>query len=200
MGFSDSLPFVRGETFFGIGGKPDDLAGDNLVGREFIHQDDTYNTGSWVRVRVCRNVAGVKLIPGKCVVFGTKPGRLLNADVVGYATKGYDEPSAFVDDLLKFNVPRDDLFYCVVSGPCLAYPIDGDIRVGDLLHASHGGSLRSISITDGAGRVQKAIFARSGDDLAHSIGHIVGRAMSAVTSGVVYRDRILIQAGFGAWQ
>lgn len=201
MSFVDSLPFLRGETYFGIGGKSDDTTGSNLVGREFFHQDDTYDTGSWVRVRVCRNVSGVKLIPGKAVSFRVRAGRLLNCDVIGYATQGIKGPAGIVDDLLKFNVPKNDLFYCVMAGPCLAYPVDGDIRVGDHLHVVGSGSSTSTEVSDLAGRVCLANFDhRNPDDYAFAIGHVVGRAMSAVTSGAAYRDRILIQAGFGAWQ
>src|SRR5512135_3738317 len=181
MAFNDSLPFIRGETYFGIGGKPDDMAGDNLVGREFVHQDDTYDTGSWVRVRVCRNVSGIKLIPGKAVSFRVRPGRLLNCDVNGYATKGIKEPSGIVDDLLKFNVPRDDLFYCAICGPCLAYPIDCDCHVGDHLHVVGCGASTSTELSNLAGRVCLANFDQPNlDDHSFAIGHVIGRAMSAV--------------------
>lgn len=201
VGFTDTLPFLRGETYFGLGGKPSDSAGDNLVGREYVHQDDTYETGSLVRIRVCRNVSGIKLIPGKCVTFRARKGRLLNCDVVGYATRGSKEPSAIVDDLLKFNVPKDDLFYCVVSGPCLAYPIDCDIDIGQHLHPTSCGASTSTELSDMAGRLCSANFdGLTQADLAFAIGHVVGKAMSAVTSWTAYRDRILIQAGFGPWQ
>lgn len=200
MGFSDTMPFVRGETYAGIGRELDDEDGGSLVGREYVHQDDTYGTGAWVRVRVCRNVSGMKLMAGKCVAFRTSPGRLLNAEVVGYATKGHVEPSGIVDDLLRYQVPRGDLFYVVVSGPCLAYPVDSDIHVGCYLHTSPGGNQFATDPNDPCGRVCKAEFDRRGSDLAMAVGHVIGRAMSAVTAGKTYRDRILIQAGFGSWQ
>ena len=200
MGFNDTLPFLRGETYFGIGRKHDDDAGNNIVGREYVHQDDTYDTGGWVRVRVCRNVSGIKLLPGKCVSFRMAPGRLLNTEVVGYAVKGVCESSAVVDDLLKYQVPKNDLFYVVVSGPCLAYPMNDNIRVGDQLHVGVEGSSQATDPSDKSGRVRKASFDYTGYDLACAMGHIVGRAMSSVTAGGTYRDRILIQAGFGSWK
>jgi len=173
MGMFDNLPFQRGSTYFGVAGGAtastlDDTSAANLVGREYIVQDNTYNTGSWVRLRICRNDSGGTLQPSRLVKFApisvtgesvigynqSAAGALTQASVVGYAAIGSTqaqapEKTAVVDDLLRFNVPSFDLFYVVVQGPCLAYAsITGadysggttanQVSPGDYLHAATG--------------------------------------------------------------
>src|SRR5512135_2465339 len=158
MGLYENMPFARGSTYFGSlpGGAAsptlDDTSAQNLVGREYIHEDYTYGTGQWVKVRVCRNDSGGYLQGSRLVRFNNFSQALGNAYVGGATTistasapaplkglgyssaQGYaalgsngacgPEKTAIVDDLLprKTLVAPYDLFYVVISGPCLAYP------------------------------------------------------------------------------
>lgn len=199
MKLYDDMPFQRGETYFGPQGKIDPEAGRHLIGREYIHQDQSHETGALVRVRICKNVSGIKLIPGKLVAFQVKAGRLHGAYAIGHATDGYRQETAVVDDLLLSTVPRDDLFYLVLSGPCLAYPSQGPISVGEFLHPHMGGNPTSTDLANSCGRVQGATFECKGIHFAAAMRNVVGRAMSARPVGNELTDRILIQAGFGTW-
>lgn len=177
MGLYENMPFARGSTYYGISGgattpQLDDTSADNLVGREYIHEDYTYGTGQWVKVRVCRNDSGGYLQPSRLVRFNnfsqvlgnaylggsstlttnTAPAALKGlgySSVQGYAACGSDgatgaEKTAIVDDLIPRGavVAPYDLFYVVVSGPCLAYP---SITVADLVC---GQSVSGISVGD----------------------------------------------------
>ena len=142
MGLFENLPFKRGATHFGAPGGAvvptlDDTAAAQYVGREYIHEDETYNTGAWVKVRVCRNDSGIALVPGRLAKVGPAPtafnlggsnvaGNQGLGACVGYANVGSSatvgpEKGYVIDELLKYNVPPYDLFYIVVKGPCLAY-------------------------------------------------------------------------------
>ena len=193
------MPFQRGETYFGLQGKIDPEAGRHLIGREYIHQDQTYETGALVRVRICKNLSGIRLTPGKLVAFQTKAGRLHGTYATGHTTHGYHHEGFVVDDLLRYAVPRDDLFYVVVSGPCLAYPSAGPISVGEFLHPHRGGDPTATDPANPCGRVQGATFECKGIHFAEAMRNVVGRAMSARPLGNELTDRILIQAGFGSW-
>ena len=178
MGLYENMPFARGSTYFGSlpGGAVtptlDDTSAQNLVGREYVHEDYTYGTGQWVKVRVCRNDSGGYLHGSRLVRFNNFSQALGNAYLAGAATlttatapapllglgyssvQGYcavgsngaagPEKTAVVDDLLprKLAVAPYDLFYVVVSGPCLAYP---SITVADLVC---GQSVSGISVGD----------------------------------------------------
>lgn len=185
MGLYENMPFARGCTYYGslAGGAVtptlDDTSAQNLVGREYIHEDYTYGTGMWVKVRICRNDSGGYLQGGRLCRFNNFSQAFGNAYTggastistatslaplwgLGYASvQGFSalgtssftgpEKTAVIDDLLPNNtyVAPYDLFYVVVSGPCLAFAslaaadytngqsVSG-ISVGDLLCAATG--------------------------------------------------------------
>ena len=225
MGLFENLPFDRGATHFGAPGGAvvptlDDTAAAQYVGREYIHEDRTYNTGSWVKVRVCRNDSGISLVPGRLAKVGPAPtaynlggsnvaGNQGLGACIGYANTGSTasvapEKGYVIDELLKYNVPPYDLFYIVVKGPCLAYTSSATadfadsntIGVGDFLHAATAASSQAGT----AGRVAVAGFAgTAGSVIAAQLANVVGRAMSSAASTQT-NTQILIEAGFGLWE
>lgn len=202
MKLYDDMPFRRGETFYGITGRSEpgktEPADDHLLGREYIHQDHSHDTGGWVRVRICKNISGVRLVPSKAVSFAVKAGRLAFTEATGHATGGSDERVAIVDDLLGYPVPPNDLFYAVIHGPCLAYVgVGSPVSVGDYLHPSRGGSSLSKEIADPAGKIVVADFGQQGYALARAIQNVVGRAMSGAPMGASSHSMILIHCGYG---
>ena len=52
-GIYENLPFRRGATYGTIGG------GTQFLGKEYMHEDFTYGTGMYVKVRVCINNSGI---------------------------------------------------------------------------------------------------------------------------------------------
>lgn len=250
MGLYENMPFTRGNTYFGSlpGGAVtptlDDTSAQNLVGREYIHEDYTYGTGMWVKVRVVRNDSGGYLQGGRLVrfnnysqVFGNAyhggaatittatslaPLRGLGyASVAGYCAQGSPgtssgpEKTAVIDDLLPTNlyVAPYDLFYVVVSGPCLAFastdPLDlingqsvSGISVGDLLCAATGVTTGAITAgtTSGttggivqaytAGRFATAIFGVTSatNPLLVSPGTSLNSGLAATGAGALYNQ------------
>lgn len=189
MGLYENMPFARGNTYFGQTGGAvaptlDDTAAANYVGREYVHMDNTYGTGTWVKVRVVRNDSGISLAPGfLCKVSPQAPtaynlsgsttaGSIGFAAALGYTIQGNGSIAApaspekgyVIDELLTFSVPKYDLFYVVVKGPTKVYTsvtagdyLDGgtQIAVGDFLHAATAAASTSNST---AGRVGCAYF------------------------------------------
>lgn len=198
MKLYDDMPFQRGDTLFGASDKIEEDHGLSLIGREYIHQDREYDTGSWVRVRVCKNTSGIRLVGGKCVTFRVKPRCLHGTLVDGYSVAWMQE-TAIIDDLLLRGVRPNDLFYVVVSGPCEAYPFDTPISCGDYLHTVPGGDVRSPDLANKSGRLMKADFDHEKVRLARAIMNVAGRSMVDRPIGNDPTDRILIQAGYGAW-
>lgn len=218
MGLFENLPFARGSTYFGMTGGAvtptlDDTSAAQLVGREYVHEDTTYNTGSWVKVRVLRNDAGITLQPGRLAKVGPAPtasnlggsttaGNLGMGACIGYTSVGpatAPEPGYVIDELLKFNVPLYDLFYAVVKGPCLVYTSSATadfsdantIGVGDYIHAATAATSQATT----AGRAAVASFAGATAVLAAQIHNTVGRAMSSAASTQT-NTLILMEAGF----
>ena len=225
MGLFENLPFRRGSTYFGVAGGAvvptlDDTAAAQYVGREYVHEDFTYNTGAWVKVRVCRNDSGIALAPGRLAKVGPAPtsynlggsvvagnqglGSCIGYTNVGSAAAQAPEKGYVIDELLTFNVAPYDLFYVVVKGPTLAYTSSATadfadtntIGVGDMLHCATAASSQAVT----AGRVAVANFAGTlAPVIAGDISNVVGRAMSAAASTQT-NTQILIEAGFGLWE
>lgn len=222
MGLYENMPFSRGNTYFGQQGGAaiptlDDTSAANLVGRDYIHMDNTYNTGTWVKVRVLRNDSGISLQPSRLVKVGVAPtaynlggsnvsGLVGIGSVTGYANvnaaagpeKGY-----VVDEMLTFNVPPYDLFYGVMKGPTLAFTSltaadfadTNTIGIGDHLHVAAAASSQATT----AGRIAVASFAGATAVLAAQMANVVGRAMSSAQSTQTAL-KLLIEAGFGVWK
>jgi hypothetical protein len=225
MGLYENMPFSRGNTYFGQQGGAaiptlDDTSAANLVGRDYIHMDNTYGTGTWVKVRVMRNDAGIALQPSRLVKVGPGPtafslggsnvaGNVGIGSVIGYASVGSTgaagpEKAYVVDEMLTFNVPPYDLFYVVVKGPTLAltsltaadFADATTIGVGDHLHCAAAASSQATT----AGRIAVAGFAGTvGSVIAAQVANVVGRAMSSAQSTQT-AYKLLIEAGYGVWK
>ena len=190
-GLYENLPFKRGATY----GATSNTAAPQFEGKEYIHEDMAYGTGAYVKVRICRNNSGVTLLPKRAVKFNLTAGKGF-WDVAGYATVAA-EKSGIVDEFIPVGVgvPNGDLFYVVVDGPCLASTelagdVNNNIAVGDGLQATSGATTGATT----AGRVGEAVFTGATAVLAGQLANVVGRAMSAMTTGQTATD-ILIFAG-----
>lgn len=178
-GHYENLPFQRGRTY----GAADNTLAVHLEGREYIHEDQNYGTGMNCKVRICRNNSGIALQPKRLAKFNLTAGKG-EYDVAGYADV-LAEPTAVIDDLLgPGGVPAGDLFYCVIAGPCLvltdlAAGASNVIAVGDYLHSQTAATTGATT----AGRVTEAVFTGATAVLAGQITNVLGRAMSAATTG-----------------
>lgn len=191
-GLHENLPFARGSTY----GAADNTLGVQWDGREFIIEDDSFGTGMFVKLRVCRNNSGAALLPKTAIKFNLTAGKGFY-DVAGMCTVTA-ERTAIVDHKLPAGgVPNGDLFYAIIAGPALARTsLAGDatnlIVVGDALHAQ-------TAVTTGAttaGRVGEALFTGATTVLAGQVINVVGYAMSAKTTGNTNAD-ILVNVGTG---
>lgn len=178
-GVYENLPFARGATY----GTTDSTIGVSLEGREYVHQDRTYGSNRWVRVRVVRNSATIALAPKRLVTCKAVAGKD-EMEVDGYCD--VDAERAYVVDefLPSSGAAVGDLFYVVVEGPTLATTsLDGGannvLAVGGYLV----GQTSAASTSTTAGRVMPAVFTGATLVLAGQIQNVVGRAMSAKTTG-----------------
>jgi len=157
MGRTESLPFDRGTTFYGLGNTPDlslGAGGINLEGR--IHLAEVQNrklgskndtSGRFVTLRVARNRSAINLLPGRLVrhAIGTPAaGYPLGTGTDGYVYQTTDPIFGVVDDQLPAaGVPPGDLFYVVIDGPTTVIsPTTGSftIAAGAILAAATGTS------------------------------------------------------------
>lgn len=182
----------------------DDTSAANLVGRTYIHEDLVYGTGQWVKVKICRNDSGGYLQGGRLVRYnnfsqafgnaypqgsnvlttGTSAAPLLGlgyTSVQGYSALGSGttigpEKTGIIDDLLpaNFYVQPYDLFYVVVSGPCLAYP---SLAAADYIN---GQSITGLSTGD---LLCAATGASTSATLAGTTGGTTGVTTASLTSG-----------------
>lgn len=189
-GLYENLPFKRGATY----GTTDTTFATHLEGKEYIHEDQAYGTGVYVKVRICRNNSGITLLGKRAAKFNIVAGKV-DQDVSGYADVT-SERSYIIDDLLPaLGVPNGDLFFVVIEGPCLArtgLAADGTnvLVAGDLLHALTAATTGATT----SGRVGPAVLTGATSVLALQILNIVGRALSAKTTANTNAD-VLINAG-----
>lgn len=182
------LPFPRGETFFGS--TTPDSADANalaLMGRVYEVIDKPVKsgraaTGRTIRLICLRNEAAVALESKRLAIF--KAGK------EGLAVDGYarleDALCVAIDDEYGSNtVAVNDLFYAVLSGPCLvltnlAADATNVIGVADFVSAAT--AVTSGSTT--AGRIQlNALTGKTAADLAKANRNILGQAGTARTTG-----------------
>lgn len=178
------LPFQRGSTAFSgvttIGST--DLA--HLEGMEFVVPDTQYATGEDVRLRIVRNTTGAAITGGgRLVTFANF--RLRAADGYCDTTLEFTRP---VDDAYgtTFSIAANDLFYIVVSGPCLIYTAHSAdaanvLTVGDFVQ----GATAATSGATTAGRMENATFAITGNtapNLIKQVNAVIGRALTARTT------------------
>lgn len=194
----EDAPFRRGETYFNgeqINAPPtgEFLGGYNYEGHEYDFLDEWYGSGLNIRVRVLRNSSAYNLLPGQLVTFtGTRvldssPVLLgTNAGAVAATEAAYCLP---VDELLPAGgVPSGDLFYAVVSGPCLLTtaksPASGNVNIaiGQKVVSCTGSA--TTDGNEGAVIGQDLSAATTGPEttIANQINNAVGRALSATTT------------------
>ncbi len=192
-GLYENLPWQRGNTY----GAADNTVALQYEGKEYIIEDDTYGTGMWVKLRVCRNNSGIALQAKYAVAFNLTAGKG-EYDVAGYADIGGGR-SAIVDDKIPATgVPLGDLFYAVVGGPVLARTglaadATNAFAVGDWLYAL-------TAVTTGAttaGRVGADPLTGATSVLALNLLGIIGQAMSAKTTANTNADVLINAMGVG---
>ncbi len=195
----EAPPFKRGETFYNNGivtvptpATNDFLGGFNYEGMEYEWEDSQlpgggYGTGLNTRVRVVRNSTGSVVLPGQLVSLNAVarvldsavvlPGT--NADTICRTTAAHGFPA---DEFLgTAGVPNGDLFYVVVSGPCLmksaatgtpTVSVDGKMVCGTMAGTTSADA-GCLVVQDTSGATTA---------LAAQIQNAVGRAMSALTA------------------
>lgn len=137
-------------------GKYDVYDGDHLLGVEGTVPDLNYSSTTRellsheeVHVRVCRNNAGVALLPGQLVTHDTGstygPGLAAGVKAGGTAVVGL---AGVVDPYLPAaGVPDGSNFLLIIEGPCsLRYDGSANIAIGDILvSAANGRCLEYIT-------------------------------------------------------
>lgn len=191
-GLYEDLPFDRGCTY----GVTDDTLAVYMEGKEYIHQDKTYGTGMFVKVRCCRNNSGATLLGKRAAKFNLTAGKG-EYDVAGYCTVTA-ERTGIIDDLLPpTGVPDNDLFWLVISGPCLARTAvdatNANVAVGDWLIALTAATTGATT----AGRVYTDPLTGATSVLAQNLLGIVGQAMSAATTGNTNSNILINAMGVG---
>jgi hypothetical protein len=189
MDRTSSPPWQLGETFYGIssGNTPASADYHWLPGKEYGFVDTVHGTGKEIVVRVLRNQSGIALLPGYCLNFKTSAAgdQGFETEVDGYASTLAQRTIICDDQLPAAGVPNLDLFYGVVKGPVLcksglAGDITNSIAVGDYLHAQ---TAAASTFSTTAGRIGEADFNSATTALAGKILAVVGRALSALTTG-----------------
>jgi len=183
MARNETPPFERGLTLYnGDSIDTDNLAGADIIGKEWLFEDRNANTGldrtnQYVKCRAVRNKASFSLRPKRLVRFSTTAGEYGNC-VDGYNTtymtthdgsSADGTPSFPVDEYLPAaGVTTNDVFWIVVEGPAVCLT---DIAAASTNVHSVGGRIAGLTAaTSGAttaGRVQTE------------------PALAAATSGVV---------------
>ncbi len=197
----EAPPFERGQTFYGLGSggvvptppTNDFLGGFNYEGAEYEWMDSQlpgggYGTGMNVRCRCVRNSTGINVKPGQLVVLNSVSRVLDSATVlpgtgasaIARTTAAHSFPA---DEFLPTaGVPNGDLFWVVVSGPCLmksAATGTPTVAVDDKMVC---GTMAGTTTVD-AGCVVQQDTSGATTALATQIQNAIGRAMSALTSG-----------------
>ena len=182
MSKDETPPFPRGGTLFA--GSPtsgDVVSGGNFCGKEWRFEDTTYNTNMYVTVRAVRNTASINLLPSRMCSFD--PAYPMNA-INGYTDVSY-APGVVLDEFLPTaGVVPYDIAFVILEGPTL------------MLTALDGGADNVISFLDPiaaitaattgattAGRVATANTSGSTTSQRDSLLNVVGRALSAATTG-----------------
>jgi hypothetical protein len=187
MARDEALPFPYGRTYMnGETIDTNNLPGPNLLGKEYLIEDNYFGTGRYIKLRVVRNLAAAALLPKRLVS--------LKSGSNGTAVDGYTTTTSAlgypVDHKLPAaGVPVNDLFYIVVDGPTI---VKNDIASGASTVLAAGDPLAALTaVTSGsttAGRVAKADFTGATAPLANAILGVLGRAISAVTTANTNND------------
>jgi hypothetical protein len=185
----EDLPFSRGATFFNGETIPSTLVtgdqggGFNLEGKEYVHEDVTYGTGFYVRVRAVRNSSAHNILPGQLVDLSAttnyysqtvKPG----TNVLSQTTTANTYSFPADEFLPAAGVPPGDVFWIVVSGPCQVKTTTGGTPTLSVFQKVEACSATSYSSVD-AGCVDGITSGAS----ALLFSNAVGRSLQSITSG-----------------
>lgn len=212
MARDDSPPFDVGQTYYGGAtiDTTDQTSGENLVGKEWVFEDEDYSqgyaqggaakpirSGKKVVRRVVRNASGTTLYAKRLVQFcagtngvtGTVAGDRFGCWMAGNQNVSAG-PCYPVDEFVgAAGVPPNDLFYIVVQGPCRIQSdnavLNANINIGDLVQA---GTFASSTNSTQGGRLQSQNFAATQSVLADDILFGVGYAMTALTTAQTATD------------
>lgn len=199
MAKNENPPFVRGETFFGIGGTPDATSGFQWEGAEFISEDvNLSNTSGLVKphrselpvvTRIVRNKSGFALLPKRVAKLKVDNHGQVNGNVAVTA----DGPLVAVDEHLPAAGCADnDLCHVVVQGPALvttALALAANINAGDRVIGATAATTGATT----AGRVQvQSAVGLTEQAVVNQAQNALGVAMTARTTAETAAD-ILVQ-------
>ena len=146
MSQHENPPFLRGETFFGVGGTTDATSGAQWEGKVYTFRDLSMSaatpekpdrTTAMVTTMICRNVGAAALLPKRLVTLAA--GKVGQVDGYGRLTAAYCIGA--VDEWLPTaGVPVNDLFHVIIKGPCtlltdIAAAVGNVINQGDFMIA-----------------------------------------------------------------
>lgn len=184
-----SLPFKRGETYFGSG-TPSTTDEDGLAieGNEYEVWDATYDVP--VILKVVRNSAAAALESKRLII--AKAGKKFK-ETDGYHAVDPTLSIGYVDfEYGTKTVAVNDLFFAIVGGYAIGLT---DLAGADENVIAEGAYLVGLTAaTTGAttaGRVHAALFTGSTTTLANQITRCVGRAASAKTTAQTNGDVLI---------
>jgi len=219
MARQENPPFERGQTYFQMnpppGGGPaiNDISNNEEAGEWYFNDQIWVNppgvvgaiktrTERLVRCRIVRNVSGVVLLPKRLVNLQTTgaDGRYYEGRVDGYANV-VSQRAYPLDEFLgaTTGLPNLDLGWIIIEGPATVQTdlaaLATNVAVGDVVVAQAAANNTATT----AGRVIRQSDAitgagSTGTGLANNIMNMIGRALSALTTGQTGAD-LLIDVG-----
>lgn len=194
----EAPPFERGATWYGTGAvistpaSGDYDGGFQMEGKDYEWEDSMlpnggYGTGLPVRCRVVRNSTGANILPGQLVSLNALtrvldsatvlPGT--NADTIARTTAAHSFPA---DEFLPAaGVQNGDLFWVVISGPCLVKTANSGTVTLSVDQKVVCGTMAGTTSAD-AGNIVAQDTSGATTPLANQIQNAVGRAMSSCSS------------------
>jgi len=145
--------------------------------------------------RIVRNVSGGTLLPRRLVRWGTN---YIGRRVAGYAYEGPSAttigiPAGVVDDMLPdTGVPDGELFLIIVKGPALIKTPNVAVAAGAFDALDPLVVYNTTSGDANAGRIAKIDTTGVTATLANNVMGMIGRAMSARTSGQTATDTLVL--------
>lgn len=185
MAIKESLPFQRGQTFYGAT-PSDTTAHKDLEGREYVIIDDDQSggnsggvggnrTGREVRLRIVRNLSGGALLPKRIAKMKTDGSAYeYSGQVSGYADTVGQKGFPIDEYLPAAGVSSYDLFYVVVKGPAMCTTGasgDTNIATGNFVIPTTDGKVIDQDLTAADG--QDTTFASLFNQMQGAIGRAI---------------------------
>lgn len=183
MARDETPPVERGATYF-AGRTPDTDSAAYLEGKKWRWEDTLYGTGMYVDTILVRNDSTITLQGKRLVSFDPA---YFGQRVIGYTATTGQANAVVTDDALGPNgVVVNDLFWCIIKGPCLVKTaLAGDagnvIAQGDNLAAltaaattsTTAGRVATIGVTNGTFNLGIVAIAMSAATTANSDASIL---------------------------